>query len=140
MKSDDGKPDPDDFLRRFNQLREDAVKLDVSLSLSRLSFVDEQHETAERMRRQRWAGLKGGRAPKHNRDLQDLVNRLAAGHPKATARELWAMIPEADPGGDELIYRDGDKVTLVEDRTGRETTIAYATFRAYVRRSGEKSS
>lgn len=89
-------------------------------------------DVAQRQQRQR-----GGRTPTRNRDLQALVDRLAAENPEATARELWELIPnegDHDEDADLRIYRTGGKVVVVrEDRKGRvETARAYVSFRRYV--------
>ena len=85
------------------------------------------------------ARSRGGRAPKRLAIVQDVVDQLVANHPGATALEIWDLIPE---GGDldNPVYRDGEKVVQVDDRTGHDRTIVFATFRSYVTRSHLRSN
>lgn len=85
------------------------------------------------------ARSRGGRAPKRLAIVQDVVDQFVANHPGATAREIWDLIP----GGEDLndpVYRDGEKVVQVDDRTGLERTIVFATFWSYVTRGRLRSN
>jgi hypothetical protein len=85
-------------------------------------------------REQQDARRRGGLASKHLRGLQAVVDRLVTEHPKATARELWNLIPEngGDPIGGFIVYRDGSNVVQVEDKTGRDKPIKFRSFCRYV--------
>ena len=85
------------------------------------------------------ARSRGGRAPKRLAIVQDVVDQLVANHPDATAREVWDLIPESDDL-DNPVYRDGEKVVQLDDRTGLERTIVFATFRSYVTRGRLRSN
>ncbi|HJO04739.1 MAG TPA: hypothetical protein QGG47_12265 [Acidobacteriota bacterium] len=87
---------------------------------------------------------RGGAAPKHLSALQELMGHLVAGHPDATTRELWEMIPGAEDD-DADVYRDGEKVVQREVRrinTRRveehERSITFETFRRYVTRARQE--
>jgi hypothetical protein len=93
-------------------------------------------------REQQDARRRGGQASKHLRGLQEALNRLVTEHPKATACELWNLIPEGEgdnPIGGFIVYRDGSKVVQVEDATGRrDKAISFRSFCRYVKRARSK--
>jgi hypothetical protein len=74
-------------------------------------------------------------------DWPEMRNRLVTEHPKATARELWNLVPEGEgdnPIGGFIVYRDGSKVVQVEDATGRDKAISDRSFCRYVKRARSK--
>jgi hypothetical protein len=98
---------------------------------------------AQQWRVQQEARRRGGHAPKYLPGLQAAVDRLAAEHPKAIARDLWNLIPESgetasDPIGGFIVYRDGSNVVQVEDKTGRDKPIKFRSFCRYVTRARSK--
>jgi hypothetical protein len=82
----------------------------------------------------RAAQRKGGRAPKRKPGIWERVRALVQAHPQITAPRAWASFPEAAHRveWEGLIYRDGDTLVEVDDRTGRSRSITYQTFRRYV--------
>ncbi len=83
---------------------------------------------------QRAVQRKGGTADKHSPGIWQRVLDLVRGNPKITVGEAWRSFPEHRPGDtDTLIYRDGNRLVEVDDRTGRERPITYDTFRGYLK-------
>ncbi len=87
---------------------------------------------------------KGGRAPKRLPGIWQRVCDLVKASPTLTVAEAWKSIPELKQPKDRPmaihvnghtfeIYRDGNKLVEVEDRTGRERSITYDTFRGYLK-------
>ncbi len=102
--------------------------------------LEEQEAAVRSLAAIRAGRSKGGHAPKHLPGLQAAVDRLVAEHPKATAQELWDLIPaENDDSVDGfIVYRDGPSVVQVEDATGGEKAISFHSFRRYVSRARSK--
>lgn len=90
-------------------------------------------------RRRQDARSRGGGARKYNLALQELVDRLVVLNDKVKPRNLWNEIPEGDSDDELPIYRDrldSETVVVVDDSTGRRTSIKYETFRtSYVPRA-----
>jgi hypothetical protein len=84
---------------------------------------------------------RGGQARKLLPGLQAAVNRLVTANPKATAHELWDLIPESEdarPIDGFTVYRDGPKVVQVKEATGREKAIKFRSFGRYFTRARSK--
>jgi hypothetical protein len=77
---------------------------------------------------------KGGRHAKRSLWAEALACKLAA----ASKPEAWEAIPEPEESDDDqtiqaggrnwIIYRDGDRLVAVDDRTGVEDSISRSTF------------
>ena len=82
---------------------------------------------------------RGGAAPTRLIDAETAIVRLVIENPRATAPELWKLIPEsheaADPDGGS-IYRDGDRFFVLG---GGEAGRTYSTFLRYVTEARKKS-
>ncbi len=118
-------------LFRMEGLQVDSDKLPDALSAGLEAQVEKAALDGARSR--------GGRAPKRLAIVQDVVDQFVANRPGATAREIWDLIPKGEDL-DNPVYRDGEKVVQVDDRTGLERTIVFATFRSYVTRGRLRSN
>jgi len=95
-----------------------------SLILQRL-----KERNSERARR-------GGQAPKRLPGVWGRVCELIRKNPRITVAAVWKLFPDVNQARSEseiLIYRDGNKLVELDDRTGRERPITYDTFRGYLR-------
>ena len=79
------------------------------------------------------ARRKGGSAPKRRPMIWRQVLLLVKKNPSISDTEVWNSFAQAEPGSDlRLIYRDGEKLVEVDDRTGLERTIRRRTLERYV--------
>ena len=85
---------------------------------------------------------KGGDAPKRLPGIWQRVRELVTGNPQVTTKQAWESFPEARQAEaahidgrdiEALIYRDGNDLVEVEDRTGRVRDITYDSFRGYLK-------
>jgi len=100
------------------------------LDLRRLALAD----PAARAQWLQQARQRGGRAPKRLPGINKRVLELVRANPQISVAEVWKSFPEPRAGDTEtLIYRDGGKVVEVDNRTSRERSITYNTFRGYLK-------
>lgn len=150
-------PDPDITPKRFSDgwhareillaihMTRDHLERDrpryAAAQAIRVGYLAGGWSAARQWRERQEARSRGGRAQKYLFGVQAVVDRLAAEHPKAAARELWNLIPESKDAhviDGFMVYRDGSTVVQVDDKTGREKEVAYRSFPRYVKRARSK--
>lgn len=79
--------------------------------------------------------------------IKPLIKDLIAADPKAGAAELWKKLDDAKTDSDEpnirsdgqawIVYRDGNKLIAVDDRTGQESSISRRAFQRHAKKFKE---
>jgi hypothetical protein len=95
----------------------------------------------EYVHRAKKVGQSDGKAGKRLPGIWKRVRELVKATPTITSTEAWNSFPDEREAErrDVLIYRDGNdlvagnKLVEVDDRTGKERTITYDTFRGYLK-------
>jgi hypothetical protein len=98
------------------------------------------HEVRDRAMRAMRA--KGGRTAKRLPGIWARVRELVAENPRITVSQAWESFPMADHRleAEGLIYRDGNCLVEVDDRTGGVRNISYDTFRGYLKAARKRLS
>jgi hypothetical protein len=108
-----------------------AVSLGENRGLKELSGL-----TAARGAAHAKAYSKGGRASKKKAGIWAAVKYLVKENPNITAKQAWSRFPVGSHSirttyGFEL-YRDGNKLVQLDDRTGHDVAITFSTFQRYI--------
>lgn len=77
-------------------------------------------------------------ARRRNTWARDLVAEMVEADPKMSARALFEIIPEAmeaetDPQTGLEVYREGERLFAVDDKTGEVSEVSFESWRRYVR-------
>jgi hypothetical protein len=105
-----------------------------------LQFPERAAEVVNQtLRKQRQAG---GQAPKGLENIWIATCLLVAHQPLVKLGAAWESFPDAAEHGPErrgelLVYRDGDKLVQLDDRTGREDAIEHDSFKRYLTKARE---
>ena len=87
-----------------------------------------------------WKGSqKGGASPKKKKGILSALEAFLSGKPDLTCKKAWDRFPDSwtplpitTPDGESFdLYRAGEHLTQVDDKTGKEASIKFRTFKRY---------